>query len=91
MLRDELTKILNSCLDLIDVLGLSKQIKITLLRAGDNSKYNDYYFLFATSSYGCKVYFAGEYASLKLLEQVIKDKIAHVFKSHMIRLSHCDH
>ena len=90
MLKDELTKILNSCLELINVLNLNKQIKITLLRTGDNNVYNDYYFLFA-SNYGCKTYFANEYASFELLEQAIKDKIAHVFKSHMIRLSHCDH
>ena len=87
MLKNELTKILNSCLELIDVLNLNKYIKLSLLRTGDNNAYNDYYFLFA-SNYGCKAYFADEYASFELLEEVIKDKIAHVFKSHMIRLSH---
>ena len=86
MLKNELTKILNSCLELIDKLNLSKHIKITLLRTGDNNAYNDYYFLFA-SNYGCKAYFVSEYASFELLEQVIKDKIEHVFKSHMIRLA----
>lgn len=86
MLKDELTKILNSCLKLIDVLNLNKNIKITLLKTGDNTKYNDYYFLFV-SDYGCKAYFVDEYASFKLLEQVIKDKIAHVFESHMLRLT----
>ena len=86
MLKDELTKILNSCLELIDVLNLNKQIKITLLKTGDN----DYYLLFA-SNYGCKAYFVDGYASFELLEQVIKDKISHVFKSHMLRLAQYDH
>ena len=87
MLKDELTKILNVCLELIDVLNLNKHIKLLLLRTGDNNAYNDYYLLFA-SNYGCKAYFADEYASFETLEQAIKDKIVHVFKSHMIRLAH---
>ena len=87
MLKDELTKILNNCLDLIETLNLNKYIKITLLKTGDNSTYNDYYFLLA-SNYGCKVYFANEYASFELLEKVIKDQIAHVFQSHMLHYNH---
>lgn len=90
MLKDELTKILNNCLDLIKILNLNKHIKITLLKTGDNNAYNDYYFLFA-SNYGCKTYFADEYASFELLEKVIKDKIAHVFDSHMLHLSRNNH
>ena len=90
MLKNELTKILNSCLELIDVLNLNKQIKITLLRTGDNNVYNDYYLLFA-SNYGCNTYFVGAYASFGLLEQAIKDEIARVFKSHMLRLAQYDH
>ena len=86
MLKNELTKILNSCLELIDVLNLSNKIKITLLKTGDSSKYNDYYLLFA-SNYGCKAYFADDYASFEALEKVIEDKIAHVFKSHMLHLA----
>ena len=86
MLKDELTKILNSCLELVEILNMSKHIKITLLKAGDNSEYNDYYLLFV-SNFGCKTYFAHEYASFELLEQTIKDKIAHVFKSYMLRLA----
>ena len=86
MLKDELTKILNSCLELVEILNMSKHIKITLQKAGDNSEYNDYYLLFV-SNFGCKTYFAHEYASFELLEQTIKDKIAHVFKSYMLRLA----
>ena len=88
MLKNELTKILNSCLELIDVLSLNKQIKITLLKeTDDSSQYNDYYLLFASSYGGWKAYFANKYATFELLEQDIKDKIAHVFKSHMLRLA----
>ena len=86
MLKDELTKILNNCLELVDILNMSKQIKITLLKAGDNNAYNDYYLLFA-SNYGCKTYFAHEYASFELLEKTIKDKIADVFKIYMLQLA----
>ena len=90
MLKDELTKILNNCLELVEILNMSKQIKITLLKTGDNNAYNDYYLLL-TSNYGCKTYFAQEYASFELLEQVIKDKIAHVFKSYMLHLAQNNH
>ena len=90
MLKDELTKILNSCLDLIFLLNLNKHIKIMLLKSGDKNAYNDYYLLFV-SNYGCKTYFAENYASFALLEQVIKDKIAHVFESHMLHLSQNNH
>ena len=90
MLKNELTKILNSCLELIDVLNLNKQVKITLLKTGDGSEYNDYYLLFA-SNYGCKAYFAEEYASFEVLEKVIKDKIEHVFESHMLHLAQYEH
>ena len=90
MLKNELTKILNSCLELIDVLNLTKQIKITLLKTGDNNEYNDYYLLFV-SNYGCKAYFAEAFASFELLEKVIKDKIGHVFENHMLHLAQYEH
>ena len=86
MLKDELTKLLNSCLDLIKKLNLNKQIKITLLKTGDSRKYNDYYLLFV-SNYGCKTYFADEYASFELLEQVLKDKIKHVHECYLLHSS----
>ena len=87
MLKNELTKILKNCLDLIETLNLNKHIKIMLLKTGDN---NGYYLLFA-SNYGCKAYFADKYASFELLEQTIKNKITHVFESHMLHSSQNNH
>ena len=90
MVKDQLTKILNVCLDLIDKLNLNKHIKLLLLQTGDNNAYKDYYLLFA-SNYGCKAYFVDKYASFESLEEAIKEKIEHVFKSHMLRLANNNH
>lgn len=83
-LKDELTKILNSCLELVDVLNLNKHISINLLKSDDNNEYKNYYLLFA-SNYGVKAYFADAYASFELLEQALKDKIEYVFKKVMLK------